>query len=153
MPRSDTATRLIGASAEEIYAAWVDPEALAEWLPPEGMTARFDWFDLRPGGTYRMVLTYAEPTLGAGKATSDTDVIEARFIELVPNQRMVQEVDFVSDDPAYAGTMRMTWLLTSIEQTTRVDFVAEGVPDGISAEDNAAVMSSSLANLAGRLED
>lgn len=99
-----------------------------------------------------MVLAYADPTRGAGKTTSVTDVVEARFVELVPNEKLVQEVDFVSDDPAFAGTMRMTWRLTPSEGTTRVDFVAEGVPDGISAEDHAAGMSSSLANLARRLE-
>ena len=151
MPRTDTASRVIPSSAEQIYGAWIDAEALAAWLPPEGMTARFERFDLRQGGSYRMVLTYLDPSAGTGKATSDTDVVEARVIELVPNQRLVQEVDFDSDIPAFAGTMRMTWQLTPTTGGTLVEFIAAGVPEGISAEDHAAGMSSSLANLAAHV--
>jgi len=67
-------------------------------------------------------------------------------------ERVVQAVDFVSDDPAYAGTMTMTWEIAAVEAGTRVDIVAEDVPDGISAEDHAAGLSSSLANLADYVE-
>jgi uncharacterized protein YndB with AHSA1/START domain len=151
MPRTDTASRVIAASAEQIYGAWIDAEALTAWLPPDGMTATFDRFDLRSGGSYRMVLTYVDPSRGAGKATADTDIVEARVVELVPNNRMVQEVDFVSDDPAVAGTMRMTWQLTPVDGATLVEFIAEDVPDGISAEDHASGLSSSLSNLADHL--
>ena len=61
-------------------------------------------------------------------------------------------MDFVSDDPAYAGTMTMIWEVTAVEAGTRVDIVAEDVPDGISAEDHAAGLASSLTNLATYLE-
>ena len=61
-------------------------------------------------------------------------------------------MDFVSDDPAYAGTMTMTCEVTAVEAGTRVDIVAEDVPDGISAEDHAAGLASSLTNLATYLE-
>jgi hypothetical protein len=61
-------------------------------------------------------------------------------------------VDFVSDDPAYAGTMTMTWEVTAAGAGTRVDIVAEDVPDGISAEDHAAGLASSLRNLAAYVE-
>jgi Activator of Hsp90 ATPase homolog 1-like protein len=64
----------------------------------------------------------------------------------------VQAVDFVSGDPAYAGTMTMTWEVTAAGAGTRVDIVAEDVPDGISAEDHAAGLASSLRNLATYLE-
>jgi len=64
----------------------------------------------------------------------------------------VQAVDFVSDDPAYAGTMVMSWEVTAAGAGTRVSIVAADVPDGISAEDHAAGLASSLANLAGYLE-
>src|SRR5205807_9579919 len=57
---------------------------------------------------------------------------------------VVQAVDFVSDDPAYAGTMTLTWAVIAVEAGTRVDIVAEDVPDGISAEDHAAGLASSL---------
>jgi uncharacterized protein YndB with AHSA1/START domain len=152
MPRTDTASRFIAGSPQQVYAALVDREALTAWLPPDGMTARFERFDPRPGGSYRLVLTYADASRAPGKATADTDVVEARFVDLVPDVRVVQEVDFVSDDPAFAGTMIMTWEVTAVEGGTRVDIVAEDVPDGISAEDHAVGLASSLANLAAYVE-
>jgi uncharacterized protein YndB with AHSA1/START domain len=122
------------------------------WLPPGGMTARFERFDARPGGSYRMVLTYRDARGTPGKATADSDIVEARFVDIVPGERVVQAVDFVSDDPAYAGTMTMTWAVTAVEAGTRVDIVAADVPDGVSAEDHAAGLASSLANLARYVE-
>src|SRR4051794_12608108 len=103
MGRTDSASRVIDASLERLYAALTDPEALAEWLPPNGMTGAFEWFDATPGGGYRMRLTYRGA--GTGKTTSDSDVVNARFVELQLPRRVVQEVQFVSDDPALAGTM------------------------------------------------
>lgn len=152
MPRTDKASRVIAASPPRVYAAFVDPEALAAWLPPHGMTARFERFDPRPGGSYRLVLTYADASGAPGKAAADTDIVEARFVDLVPDVRVVQEVDFVSDDPAFAGTMTMTWQLTAVDGGTRVDITADDVPDGISAEDHAAGLGSSLAKLAAHVE-
>ena len=152
MPRTDTASRLIAAPLERVYAAFVDPDALVAWLPPEGMSGRFERFDARPGGSYRMVLTYADATGAPGKATADSDIVEGRFLDVVPGARVVQAVDFVSDDPAYAGTMTMTWEVTAVDAGTRVDIRADDVPDGISAEDHAAGLASSLANLAAYLE-
>ena len=99
-----------------------------------------------------MVLTYPDAAGAPGKASADSDVVEARFVDIVPGERVVQAVDFVSDDPAYAGTMTMTWAVSAVEAGTRVDIVAEDVPDGISAEDHAAGLSSSLANLAAFVE-
>ena len=122
------------------------------WLPPGGMTGRFERFDARPGGSYRMVLTYSDASGAPGKATAESDIVEARFVDIVPGERVVQAVDFVSDDPAYAGTMTMTWEVTTVEAGTRVDIVAEDVPDGISAEDHAAGLASSLTNLATYVE-
>ena len=152
MPRTDRGSRVMAAPPGRVWAALVDPEALLAWLPPGGMTARFERFDARPGGSYRMVLTYSDASGARGKATADSDVVEARFVDIVPGERVVQAVDFVSDDPAYAGTMTMTWEIAAVEAGTRVDIVAEDVPDGISAEDHAAGLSSSLANLADHVE-
>lgn len=152
MARSDTASRVIAASPHRVYAALIDPVALTAWLPPEGMSGRFERFDARPGGLYRLVLTYADASTAAGKATADSDVVEARFVELVPDVRVVLAVDFVSDDPANAGTMTMTWELTMVDGRTRVDVRAENVPAGISAEDHAAGIASSLTNLATYLK-
>jgi uncharacterized protein YndB with AHSA1/START domain len=152
MGRTDTASRVLDAEPKRIYAALVDPDALLAWLPPAGMTARFERFDVRPGGSYRMVLTYADASTAPGKATADSDVVEARFLDLVPGVRVVQAVDFVSDDPRFAGTMTMTWELSRVEGGTTVEIRAGDVPDGISAEDHAAGLTSSLENLAAYLD-
>jgi uncharacterized protein YndB with AHSA1/START domain len=143
---------VIAAPPERVWSALVDPEALLAWLPPGEMTGRFERFDARPGGSYRMVLTYPDASGAPGKATADSDIVEARFVDIVRGKRVVQAVDFVSDDPAYAGTMTMTWEVTAVDAGTRVDIVAEDVPDGISAEDHAAGLASSLANLAAYVE-
>ena len=152
MPRADRASLVIAAPLERVFTALIDPEALVEWLPPEGMSARFECFDARPGGSYQMILTYVDASGAPGKATADSDIVEARFVEIVPGARVVQAVDFDSDDPAYAGTMIMTWEVTAVEAGTRVDIRADDVPDGISAEDHAAGLASSLGNLAAHLE-
>jgi uncharacterized protein YndB with AHSA1/START domain len=152
MPHTDRASRVIAAPPERVWTALVDPEALRAWLPPSGMIGRFQRFDGRPGGSYRMVLTYSDASSAPGKATVDSDIVEARFVDIVPGERVAQAVDFVSDDPADAGTMIMTWEVTAVDAGTRVNIVAEDVPDGISAEDHAAGLASSLMNLAAYLE-
>jgi len=139
---------VIAASTERVFAALVDPDAVRQWLPPEGMTGRFERYDPRPGGSYRLVLTYVGAAGAPGKATADSDVVEARFVDIVPGVRVVQTVDFVSDDPSFAGTMTMTWEVSAVDGGTRVEIRAEDVPDGISAEDHAVGLASSLANLA-----
>ncbi|HEX2699040.1 MAG TPA: SRPBCC family protein [Acidimicrobiales bacterium] len=150
--RADTASRVIAVPPERVFAALVDREALAAWLPPEGMTATFEHFEPRPGGSYRLTLTYVDDSGARGKATADSDIVEARYLEIEPGARVVQAVDFLTDDPAFAGTMTMTWRVTAVDEGTRVDIVAEDVPDGISAEDHAAGLASTLANLAGYVE-
>ena len=152
MPRTDRASRVIAAPSERVWAALVDPGALTAWLPPGGMTGRFERFDARPGGSYRMVLTYSDAAGAPGKATVDSDIVEARFVDIVSGERLVQAVDFVSDDPAYVGTMTMTWEVIAADAGTRVNIVAEDVPDGISAEDHAAGLASSLTKLAAYVE-
>lgn len=152
MTRTDTASRVIAAPAERVYAALVDPDALTTWLPPDGMTGKLERFDARPGGSFRLVLTYADPSNAPGKATADSDVVEARFVDIVSGTRVVLAVDFVSDDPAFAGTMTMTWEVSTVDTGTRVEFRADDVPVGIRAEDHAAALASSLANLAAYVE-
>ncbi len=98
-----------------------------------------------------MVLTYDDPAV-AGKSGGSDDVVEARFVDIEPGMRVVQEVDFVSDDPAFTGTMTMTWEVAAAAGGSRVEIRAEGVPDGISAADHAEGMTSSLANLARFVE-
>lgn len=151
MARTDRASIVIASPAARAFAALVDPDALLEWLPPGGMTGRFEWFDPRPGGSYRLVLTYADPSAAGGKATADSDVVEARFVDIVEGDRVVQAVDFVSDDPAFSGTMTMTWEVHDLGDGCEVRIIAEDVPEGISAEDHADGLTSSLANLAAYL--
>ncbi len=147
MGRTDTAARVIEAPLTRAFAALVDPKALVEWLPPSGMTGRFEHFDARAGGSYRMTLTYADAPPSGGKSGVDSDVVEGRFLEIAPDDRVVQAVDFQSDDPSYAGTMTMTWSVTEVDGGTRVDMRADEVPPGISAKDHEAGMNSSLDNL------
>lgn len=148
MARTDVASRSMDAPPDVVYRALVEQEALVEWLPPAGMTARFERFDLRPGGSYRLVLTYDDPATASGKATADSDVVEARIVELVAGERVVQAIDFESDDPAFAGTMTMTWSVSPVDGGSVVELRADDVPAGISAEDHATGMSSSLDQLA-----
>src|SRR5215208_6152567 len=114
MPRTDAASRVVAAPPARVYAALVDEEALAAWLPPEGMTARFERFDPRAGGSYRLVLTYTDAATTSGKATPGSDIVEARYVDLVPGVRVVQAMDFASDDPAFAGTITMTWEVSAV---------------------------------------
>lgn len=152
MARTDSASRRVAAPADRVHRALVEPDALAVWLPPSGMHGRFEWFDLRPGGGYRLVLTYADASASPGKTTAGSDVVEARVVEIVPGARVVAAVDFVADDPAFAGTMTMTWEVTATDDGCRVDLRADDVPSGISADDHAAGMRSSLDNLAAFVE-
>ena len=152
MPRTDRASRLVDAPVARVFDALVDRAALETWLPPDGMTARFERFDPTPGGSYRLVLTYADPSEARGKSSADSDIVEARYVDIVPGDRVVQAVDFVSDDPAFAGTMTMTWTVLAVDDGTRVEIIAEDVPGGISAEDHAAGLTSSLDSLASYVE-
>lgn len=144
--RIDTASLIIDAPPAAIYRAFIDPNALLAWLPPDGMTGEMLEFEPHPGGAFRMALHYSVP--GHGKTTEDTDLVEAEFAELVPNQRVVQLVRFRSDDPAFAGIMRMVWDLEPADGRTRVIFLAEDVPPGVSKEDHDKGLRSSLQNLA-----
>lgn len=146
------ASHTIAAAPQKVYGALVDPDALTTWLPPQGMTGELEHFDPRPGGSYRMTLTYLDAPASGGKTTADADVVEVRFVELVPPGRVVQAVEFVSDDPAYAGTMTMTWAIAAVTGGSRVTITADGVPEGVSAEDHAAGLCSSLDNLVRFLE-
>jgi uncharacterized protein YndB with AHSA1/START domain len=97
MPRTDSATRVINAEARRVFEALLDPDQLREWLPPKGMTGRFEGFDPRPGGSYRFVLTYDDPTSGEGKATADSDIVDAQFIDIVPNTRVAEALSANTD--------------------------------------------------------
>src|SRR5246500_1083820 len=152
MPRTDKASRVIAAPPERVWAALVNPEALMAWLPPGGMTGRFERFDARPGGSYRLVLTYSAASGAPGKAAAESAGAAARVGDMVPGGRGVGAGAPAANPPAYAGTMTMTWAVAAADAGTRIDIVAEDVPDGISAEDHAAGLASSLTNLAAYVE-
>lgn len=115
------------------------------------MTGRFEVFDPRPGGVYRMSLSYEDSSL-TGKSGGGSDVVDRRFVELTPNVRVVQSDVFDSGDPAFAGTMTMTWELRPVDGGTEVIVLADDVPEGISAEDHLPGMNASLENLASFIQ-
>lgn len=149
MGRTDSASRVIRASAEKIYAAHLDPQAVAVWRPPQGMRAEIEMFYGREGGGYRMAFVYAAADHAVkGKTSEHADMFEGRFVELVPCARIVERVVFRSEDPAFAGAMTVTTTLTPVPRGTEVGIVCENVPAGIRAEDQQVGMASTLANLA-----
>lgn len=148
--RRDTASRTISADPDRIWQAFSDPESLMAWLPPGQMTGRALEYDFREGGRYRIELTY-DGSAGAGKTTGRTDISAGRFLSLDPAKRLVQTVEFESDDVAFAGEMRMTWSFEPVPQGTRVTITAENVPPGISQADHDAGLRGSLENLANFL--
>lgn len=109
-------------------------------------------FEFREGGTYRIRLAYNEPRHMAGKTSENADEVEVRFVELAPHERIEQAVTFESDDPAFAGEMRIVWLLQPAENGTLVTVRCEDVPAGIRPEDHQAGLTSTLDNLAAFAE-
>ena len=150
--RIDSASRLVSASPKAVYRAFARPGAMERWIPPSNMRGEMLHFDFREGGSYRMRLTYAEPQQRQGKTSADSDEIEVRLTRLEDGRRIEQEVIFESEDPAFSGTMRMTWTFQSDGNGTLVTVRAENVPEGIRPEDHAAGLNSSLENLAGFVE-
>ena len=148
MARVDRASQLIAASPERLYRAFVEPDALVSWLPPDGARGRIDVFEPKPNGAFRMTLTFDS---AHGKSTDNTDVVNARFIELIPNQHIAWAIDFESEDPSFRGTMKMSWTFQRNDAGTLVAVEASDVPAGIAAEDHKNAMASSLRHLAAHV--
>jgi uncharacterized protein YndB with AHSA1/START domain len=146
MGRTDQGQAVLPASPGDVFAALVDEQARTSWLPPAGMSGRFVWFDARPGGGYRLVLAYDDDAT-SGKSGANTDVVEGRFVSIEEPWRLVEEADFVSDDPTMAGTMTMAWSLEPEGGGTVITVTATDVPDGISREEHVAALASTLGNL------
>lgn len=151
--RIDAASRPIAAPPDAIYRAFAEPGAMERWLPPNDMTGEMLSFDFREGGSYRMRLTYAERHRGHGKTSDEADEVAVRLTKLVPGRAVEQEIEFVSEDPAFSGVMRMTWTMDAEGERTLVTVRAEDVPAGIRAEDHVAAMTASLEQLARYVED
>jgi uncharacterized protein YndB with AHSA1/START domain len=151
--RSTEAARLIKGSREKIYRAFLDPVALATWLPPGTMTGRIHSFDGREGGGFEMSLTYQAPAhRPPGKTTEDTDTFRVRFVELEPCSRIVQAVEFETSEPALSGEMRMTITLNERGDGIEVRIVHENIPPGVRLEDNEVGTAQSLDQLAAFVE-
>jgi uncharacterized protein YndB with AHSA1/START domain len=149
--RTDCAERLIAAPPERLFSCWTDPEMLVHWLPPYGMSGWVRAFDARPGGHFRIVLAYDDPTR-RGKSGQGTDVIAGRFVTLDPPRHLAFVSRFETEDPVFQGEMRMDWTFDAQDGGTRVRVEASGAPPGISAEDHAAGMAASLEQLAALVE-
>jgi uncharacterized protein YndB with AHSA1/START domain len=151
-----TVQRVIHAPRAAVYQAFLEPDAVAALLPPGGMTGQVHHFDPREGGEFRISLLYDDvadsPAGAGGKTTADTDTTRGRFVTLVPDERIVQVVEFESDEPGFAGEMRITVTLADVDGGTEVTYRCENIPEGIRPEDNEAGSRSSLDNLAELLE-
>jgi len=150
---SSRVSRIIKAPREAVYRACLDPDALVAWRAPDNMIGRMFAFDARVGGRYRMSLTYrnADHRL-AGKTSEDTDAFEGRFLELVPNEKIVEVVTFETPDPTFAGEMAITTSLADADGGTRITMLFEGLPAGISPDDNREGAEQALRKLAALLE-
>src|SRR5918911_1866622 len=120
MPTTSTRlTQHVNAPRASVYRALLDPRAVATWMVPHGMTSHVHQFDPREGGALRISLTYDAPT-GTGKTTAHTDTYHGRFVELVPDEQVVEVVEFETADPALQGEMTITIMLADAEGGTDV---------------------------------
>ena len=116
--------RVLRASPERVYRAFLDPEAMVKWLPPHGFTGKVHHLDAKVGGTYRMSFT----NFSSGHSHS----FGGSYLELVPHERIRHTDKF--DDPNLPGVMEVTVTLKKVLVGTEVSIVQEGVPDVIPAE-------------------
>ena len=144
-------SRRINAPRAIVYQALLDARAVAKWMVPDGMTSHVHAFDPREGGVLRISLTYNEPTR-IGKTTSQTDTFHGRFVKLVPNEQVVEVVEFETKNPALRGDMTITIALADADGGTEVLAVHDGLPPGLSAADNETGWRMSFAKLAALVE-
>ena len=144
-------SRRIRAPRARVYAALLDPVAVQQWMVPETMTSEVHTFDAREGGAFRISLTYDVPT-GAGKTSANTDTFHGRFVRLVPDQEVVQALEFETDDPAMQGEMTITYRLADAGGETDLTGVHENVPRGVVPEDNELGWRMSIEKLARLVE-
>ena len=143
--------RRINAPRAAVYRALLDADAVAKWMVPAGMTSQVHTFDPREDGTFRISLTYDAPT-GTGKTTAHTDTYHGRFVTLVPNEQVVEVVEFETEDPVLQGEMTISFTLTDAGGGTDVVALHGCLPPGLSAADNETGWRMSLANLAALVE-
>jgi uncharacterized protein YndB with AHSA1/START domain len=124
MPSTIRLHRVLRTSPEKVYRAFIDPDAMAKWLPPNGFTGKVHSMDARVGGGFKMSFT----NFGTGKSHS----FGGQYHELVPGQRIRYTDRF--DDPHLPGEIQATVVLKKVSVGTDVSIVQEGIPDAIPPE-------------------
>ena len=142
MPSTIHLHRVLRATPERVYRAFLDPEAMVKWLPPNGFTGKVHRMDARVGGSYKMSFT----NFATGKSHS----FGGEYLELVPHERIRHTDKF--DDPNLPGLMHVTITLKKVSCGTEVNITQEGVPDIIPAEGCYLGWQESLALLAKLVE-
>lgn len=141
----------VKAPRASVYRALLDARSVATWMVPTGMTSHVHAFDAREDGAFRISLTYDAPT-GTGKTTAHTDTYHGRFVKLVPDEQVVEVVEFETADPAMQGEMTITITLADADGGTDILAVHDGLPPGLSTDDNEVGWRMSLAKLAELVE-
>ena len=116
--------RVLKAKQERVYRAFLDPDAIVKWMPPNGFTAKVHHMDARTGGSFKMSFT----NFSTGKSHS----FGGEYVELVPNERIRNTDKF--DDPNLPGQMQVTTTFKKVSTWTELEIIQEGVPDVIPAE-------------------
>jgi len=116
--------RVLRATPERVYRAFLDPDAMAKWLPPNGFTGKVHHLDAKVGGTYKMSFT----NFTTGKSHS----FGGTYLELVPHERIRHTDKF--DDPNLPGEMQVTVSLKKVSSGTDLNIVQEGIPSAIPLE-------------------
>jgi len=142
MPNTVRFHRVLRAPAERVYRAFLDADAMAKWLPPNGFTGKVHHIDAKVGGTFRMSFT----NFTTGQAHS----FGGEFVELVPHERVRYTDRF--DDPNLPGEIQVTVTLKEVSVGTEVQILQEGLPDVIPAEDCCLGWQESLILLAKLVE-
>ena len=142
MPNTVRFHRVLRTTPERVYRAFLDPDAMAKWLPPNGFTGRVHQMDARVGGSYKMSFT----NFTTGKSHS----FGGSYLELVPHERIVHTDKF--DDPNLPGEMKVTIVLKQVSCGTELNIVQEGIPDVIPPEACCLGWQESLVLLAQLVE-
>lgn len=144
-------TRHVDAPRATVYRALLDAGAIVTWMVPDGITSQVHAFDAREGGSFRISLTYDQPTR-TGKTSAHTDTYHGRFVKLVPDKQVVEVMEFETADPAMRGEMTVTFTLTDADGGTDIHAMHEDLPPGLSPADNETGWRMSLDKLAAFVE-
>jgi uncharacterized protein YndB with AHSA1/START domain len=142
MPNTVRLHRVLATKPDKVYRAFIEADAMAKWLPPNGFTCTVHAFDAKVGGAFRMSFR----NFTTGKSHS----FGGKYLELVPGERLRYTDKF--DDPNLPGEMQVTVVLKQVSVGTDVSIVQEGIPDAIPAEACYLGWQESLRNLAKLVE-